>query len=104
MIVGIDPGQSGGIAGTAPTGQTDARLMPLTGKEVDGHELTNMLRGLCPSLVILEKIHAMPKQGASSTFKFAMGFGLGLGNEQSYFKSKAAAQKAAEQHAEEVKA
>ncbi|MAX33684.1 MAG: Holliday junction endonuclease [Halomonadaceae bacterium] len=53
--------------------------MPLTGKEIDGHELANSLRGRSINTVILEKVHAMPKQGVSSTFKFGMGFGLVIG-------------------------
>ena len=53
--------------------------MPLAGKEIDGHEMANFLKTLTPSVVILEKVHAMPKQGVSSTFKFGMGFGLVIG-------------------------
>jgi len=80
MIVGIDPGQTGGIAYIdAASGTSDAIPMPLMGKEIDGHELANALRGRSIDTVILEKVHAMPKQGVSSTFKFGMGFGLVIG-------------------------
>ena len=79
MIIGIDPGQSGGISYIAPTGGAGGRPMPLTGKEIDGHGVAAMLRELCPSVVIIEKVHAMPKQGVSSTFKFGMGYGLVIG-------------------------
>ena len=80
MIVGIDPGQTGGIAYIdIVSGAADAIPMPLTGKEIDGHELANSLRGRSINTVILEKVHAMPKQGVSSTFKFGMGFGLVIG-------------------------
>ncbi|MFJ5538565.1 RuvC family protein [Vreelandella titanicae] len=79
MIIGIDPGQGGGISYIAPSGGAGGRPMPLTGKEIDGHGVTAMLRELCPSVVFIEKVHAMPKQGVSSTFKFGMGYGLVIG-------------------------
>lgn len=80
MIVGIDPGQTGGIAYIdTSSGASHAMPMPLMGKEIDGHELANALRGRSIDTVILEKVHAMPKQGVSSTFKFGMGFGLVIG-------------------------
>ncbi len=37
------------------------------------------MRELSPSVVFIEKVHAMPKQGVSSTFKFGMGYGLVIG-------------------------
>lgn len=79
IIVGIDPGQSGGIALIAENGQTASWIMPLAGKEIDGHEVANYLRGLPDVTVFIEKVHAMPKQGVSSTFKFGMGYGLVIG-------------------------
>tara|TARA_B100000700_G_scaffold189815_1_gene209193 strand:- start:54660 stop:55127 length:468 start_codon:yes stop_codon:yes gene_type:complete len=79
MIVGIDPGQTGGIAHLASEGHAGAIPMPLTGKEIDGHAIAATLRELSPQVVIIEKVHAMPKQGVSSTFKFGMGFGLVIG-------------------------
>lgn len=80
MIIGIDPGQTGGIAYIDhASGQSHAMPMPVMGKDIDGHELANALRGLTIDTVILEKVHAMPKQGVSSTFKFGMGFGLVIG-------------------------
>ncbi|MEC8917135.1 MAG: Holliday junction endonuclease [Pseudomonadota bacterium] len=79
MIVGIDPGQKGGVAFIAPTGRTEGRPMPLAGKEIDGHALSRMLFELTPSLVIIEKVHSMPKQGVASTFKFGMGYGIVIG-------------------------
>ncbi|GAA0567591.1 hypothetical protein ACFQH5_15765 [Halomonas salifodinae] len=80
MIVGIDPGQTGGIAYIDDaSGSSHAMPMPVTGREIDGHELANALRGRSIRTVIIEKVHAMPKQGVSSTFKFGMGFGLVIG-------------------------
>lgn len=79
IIVGIDPGQSGGIALIHPSGNVASWVMPLAGKEIDGHEVANYLRGLTPLTVFIEKVHSMPKQGLSSTFKFGMGYGLVIG-------------------------
>lgn len=79
MIIGIDPGLSGGIAYISPTGGHDARPMPLAGNEIDGHEIAAQIKAVMPDVVILEKVHAMPKQGVSSTFKFGMGYGIVIG-------------------------
>lgn len=78
MIIGIDPGQSGGIA-AIDGDASHAVPMPLSGKDINGHAVANILKNLTPSVVILEKVHAMPKQGVSSTFKFGMGYGLVIG-------------------------
>ncbi|MDF3917497.1 hypothetical protein P3W43_01365 [Salinicola salarius] len=79
MIIGIDPGQKGGIAIMTEDRNACGYVMPLAGKEIDGHELANYLRGLPDVLVIIEKVHSMPKQGVASTFKFGMGFGIVIG-------------------------
>ncbi|GAA0586540.1 hypothetical protein ACFQH5_20340 [Halomonas salifodinae] len=78
MIIGIDPGQSGGIAGIDGDASY-AVPMPLIGKDIDGHKIAAQLKSLTPDVVIIEKVHAMPKQGVSSTFKFGMGFGIVIG-------------------------
>lgn len=84
VVIGIDPGLSGGIA---MTGLTEVvctySVMPVIkakgGTELDGAAILNFFEvhrerfEIC--LVALEKVHAMPKQGVSSTFKFGMGFG-----------------------------
>lgn len=79
MIVGIDPGQKGGVASISPSGAVTGQPMPLAGKEIDGHALATLLRVQSPALVIIEKVHSMPAQGVASTFKFGMGFGLVIG-------------------------
>lgn len=79
MIVGIDPGQKGGIALVQSTGQAAGYPMPLAGKEIDGHEIASLLCDAHPLLVVIEKVHSMPKQGVASTFKFGMGFGVVIG-------------------------
>lgn len=77
-IVGIDPGQSGGIALLNGT-QAEGDVMPVIGKEIDGHEVARVLTAARPDLVVIEKVSAMPKQGVTSTFNFGAGYGRLLG-------------------------
>jgi len=77
LYIGIDPGQSGGIAAIF-NGTSFAYKMPET--EVDFIIL--MRRIVTPNIdkkdviVLLEKVHSMPGQGVASTFKFGKGYGL----------------------------
>jgi crossover junction endodeoxyribonuclease RuvC len=77
--VGIDPGQSGGIAVVAydPNKNcfelTSAVPMPKTERDVyDGVEFCCNLS----SAAAVEKVHSMPQQGVASSFKFGMGYGF----------------------------
>ena len=76
-FVGIDPGQSGGLVWLNGSGEVlHCTKMPATEADVwewfdwvcrDGyHDKTR---------AVIEKVHAMPKQGVSSTFKFGVGYG-----------------------------
>lgn len=83
IFVGIDPGLTGGIAAL------DKQGVPLfigafrpNANEFDMNQLCDILTNLrcdhsnTSRLVIgLEHVHAMPKQGVSSTFKFGSTFG-----------------------------
>ena len=67
--IGIDPGLKGGIAVVTEKG--DAWAKPYSNEE---------LKGLCKfspegTIAVLEKVHAMPHQGVTSTFNFGMSFG-----------------------------
>jgi len=73
-ILSIDPGLRGGVALLGVSNPV-ADMLPLCGKDIDGLAIANMLRSTKPDLVILEKVHSMPKQGVASTFKFAEGYG-----------------------------
>src|SRR5690554_2653832 len=79
MIVGIDPGKSGGIASVNANGQASGLVMPTIGKDIDGHELASILRSTQPNVVIIEKVGSLPKQGVVSTFTFGTGYGRVLG-------------------------
>jgi len=74
--VGIDPGKTGALAAFRDGEPVEWTPMPLAGKEVDWHAVTAWLRDLGEvKLVALEKVHSMPKQGVSSTFKFGINYG-----------------------------
>lgn len=70
VYIGIDPGLKGGIAILRESGAT---VLPYSD---DG------LKDICASLTpgnvrcCLEQVHAMPKQGVSSTFKFGVSYGF----------------------------
>lgn len=103
LIIGIDPGYTGAIAFLEPdTMRLDVRDMPLgkstTGKdELDLHALGSLLSvpDHFRTVVFLEKVHAMPKQGSSSTFRFGECFGalrmavVGHGHEDRYVTPQA---------------
>lgn len=72
IYIGIDPGQEGGIA-VLGGNRVEVWDMP------DGPtEVAKLLGMIQPSwcIVALEAVHAMPKQGVSSSFKFGMGYGV----------------------------
>lgn len=82
-IIGIDPGLTGAIAILEANHDLLAvHDMPTTatrkgGKQLNIPEVASILRGAHRqgALVKLEAVHAMPKQGVSSTFTFGMGYG-----------------------------
>lgn len=78
-IIGIDPGLKGGIAIFTPN-EKIVTIMPTVNheeKELDLHFLGGILAQHAGNtkLAVLEKVHAMPKQGVSSMFKFGKVFG-----------------------------
>lgn len=73
--IGIDPGQSGGIAVVATGRDPKAWKMPDTERDV--YDLIYSLRrwyDLEP-IATIEVVHAMPRQGVTSTFTFGKGYG-----------------------------
>lgn len=78
--VGIDPGKKGALAAFRDGEPVEWLVMPLAGKEIDWHAIAAWLKDLGEvSLAVLEKVHSMPKQGVSSTFKFGTCYGGLLG-------------------------
>lgn len=72
VYMGIDPGQSGGLAAIAPGGITLEKMPPT---ERDTWDWIWSFGGIPNVVAIIEKVHSFPGQGVSSTFKFGMGFG-----------------------------
>ena len=83
-VIGIDPGLGGGLAAIGGKGELlELADMPLRRsgkkKEIDGAALAEFLGRFGPAQVIVEAVHAMPKQGVASTFTFGRGVGIVLG-------------------------
>lgn len=72
--IGVDPGATGGIAWIVRD-RSDASAEKMPGTWRDIHDLLKSLAAVPDCMAIIEKVHAMPKQGVSSTFKFGVNFG-----------------------------
>ena len=71
--VGIDPGKTGAAALIYEAGEV---VEDWPGSAIDAAEiLTEWRLTWAIQLVALERVHAMPKQGVSSTFSFGQNFG-----------------------------
>jgi len=75
ILLGIDPGISGGIAFLDHNGSILATDIPVVGGEVDVDTLARHIRTMAPDVAIIERASSMPKQGVSSTFKFGVAYG-----------------------------
>lgn len=77
VYIGVDPGASGGIAALWPNGP-ETHKMPDT--EAD---ILALIEGVSvradyehmTAIAAMEKVHSMPGQGVSSSFKFGLGYG-----------------------------
>jgi len=81
LIIGFDPGLKGGMA-SVHKGSVDACCrMPVikdgTKSILDLNEIASKLRDIASQidLIVIEKVHAMPKQGVTSVFTFGEGYG-----------------------------
>lgn len=74
VIIGIDPGKSGGIA-IRHGNQAIVHPMPIAGKELDLSALADLISKAHPDVVVIEKVHSMPGQGVTSMFTFGCGYG-----------------------------
>jgi len=84
MILGIDPGFSGGLAVINHKGEwIDGMRMPIYHLQkremIDTRELTKFwasaLGASGSNTIVIESVHSMPKQGVASTFKFGRAAG-----------------------------
>ena len=86
-VIGIDPGLDGAIAFLSLSGRNaSAERMPTRpgakkGRDIDARQLHERLdqprKGESMyELAVIELVHAMPKQGVTSSFNFGKGFGM----------------------------
>lgn len=73
-VIGIDPGSaSGGIAIVHSTGDGEVwKISNMTPQDMH-HKIKEL--SYKASIAVIEKVHAMPRQGVSSTFKFGKNLG-----------------------------
>jgi len=79
--IGIDPGQKGGLAFVNRRDTQRAWAYRYPGDAVEAARIIREFtseHGVA-QLAVLEKVHAMPKQGVSSTFKFGQNYGAWQG-------------------------
>ncbi len=83
-ILGIDPGKSGGLAIVENKVNQIPRIvkaikMPTlivnTKKIIDIVSLKNQIGDTSISIAVIEKVHAMPRQGVTSSFQFGRSYG-----------------------------
>lgn len=81
FVIGIDPGQSGGIAVNAGK-LIEASKMPETERDIVDLLIEyrdNAFNMGLELICYLELVHSMPKQGVSSSFKFGKSYGTLIG-------------------------
>lgn len=74
IILGIDPGSTGGIAGLSYTGGLNF-IHRFDGENTSVIIKKALVQGGMSIKVAIEAVHAMPAQGVSSTFTFGVGYG-----------------------------
>lgn len=76
-ILGIDPGVTGAVAFYFP--ETPGRIavddVPVAGGEISAPHLASLIRRYAPTMAVIEKVAAMPKQGVVSVFNFGRSYG-----------------------------
>lgn len=76
IVLAIDPGMKGGVAMLDTSlNKVLASPMPLIGKELDYKRIHSTITSVTPDVIVIEKVHAMPKQGVTSMFNFGMNYG-----------------------------
>ena len=84
IILGIDPGSSGGIVIVQAKTNTLPKIMfaikmptvTIYGKKIiDTKKISSELYNYSIDISIIEKVHAMPRQGVTSSFQFGRNFG-----------------------------
>jgi crossover junction endodeoxyribonuclease RuvC len=74
VVMGVDPGVTGGLAFVSAS-RIEAFDIPVVAGEVDVDELVRVIQRFTPTLAVVEKAGAMPKQWVASTFKYGVAYG-----------------------------
>ena len=70
IVLGVDPGKSGALAFYNSDEDTvDVFDMPLVNGEVHAAGIARLIQMAKPKCAIIERVHAMPKNGAVPMFK-----------------------------------
>jgi hypothetical protein len=77
IIMGIDPGISGAVAFYFPIVPSRISVddVPVAGGEINVAELARLIRIHRPTLAVIERAQAMPKNGAVSMFNYGRSYG-----------------------------
>lgn len=81
-VLGVDPGITGALALVTVDGHADVWDMPTIGgskKTIAGPLLADIIKEADVDICMLERVHAMPKQGVVSSFNFGVAFGIAQG-------------------------
>ncbi len=76
--IGIDPGQTGAIACYIPD-QNGLIVFDYENMNYSNENMELILKMYPRTIAVLESVHAMPKQGVSSSFNFGVNFGFWQG-------------------------
>lgn len=79
MVVGIDPGLSGGIAWIGKDGEHCCCVMPVIDKRPDIQAIGTLLTGLKPNKVYIERLDWTGGQGATSAKTCGVAYGMLIG-------------------------
>lgn len=76
-ILGIDPGVTGAVAFYFPEAPDRIAVddVPVAGGEISAPHLASLIRRYAPTMAVIEKVAAMPKQGVVSVFNFGRSYG-----------------------------
>jgi hypothetical protein len=75
IILGIDPGVTGGLAFIGGDCPVDVYDIPSANGEIDCATLGRLIGGWMPTAAFIERASSRPGQGVASTFKYGAAYG-----------------------------